>query len=298
MVKPLVSTENESPRIFTAKREDGKLHLTRREFFELAGMSVLACGMSACDLSNCPVVSLLASATPTLTSTPTSTSTSTPTPTPTRTPTPTSTNTPTNTPTSTFTLTPTPEIQSSTIDVASFRTGPGLAYNQIATLPAGTKFVALGLSSDTGHTWVLIRVPKSILPNVKLEGDTIDGWIPTYLSGSNIGKNLSLLPTVQSPATPTPLPGRYGNAQKGDNNSDYTYTDPYGNKYIYTVECGSPLPEGAVCTCDCVSIPLCQCDGYSAPTDTPSSSGCPSDSLTQPCNAPIPPGYVCTCNCI
>ena len=203
-------------------------------------------------------------------------------------------------PTSTFTVTPTPEIVSSTINTASFRTGPGLAYPQIGMLPTGTMFVALGLSSDNGHTWVMIRVAKSALPKVTLLVDFIEGWIPTYLGGYDLAKKLSPLGTIQDPDTPTPLPGRYGSAAKGENNRNYTYTDPYGNVYYYTLACGSSLPEGAVCTCDCVFIPLCQCDGYVAPTATlvPPESGCPSDTLTQPCHSPIPPGYVCTCDCI
>ena len=40
-------------------------------------------------------------------------------------------------------------------------------------------------------------------------------------------------------------------------------TDPVtGRTVTYTLPCGSPIPEGAVCVCNCVAGEVCKCDGH------------------------------------
>ncbi len=52
-----------------------------------------------------------------------------------------------------------------------------------------------------------------------------------------------------------------------------------------TLPCGSPLPAGATCICNCVAAPV-----YPSPPSTRTER--------KPCGSPIPPGATCTCNCI
>ena len=281
--------EKDAPRLYTVQRRGSKLRLTRREFIELAGLTLAAVTLGGCsELKDCPIVSLFASPTPTNTSTPTPT----PTITPTSTRTPTKTRTPTNTHTPTVTRTPTttppPEaVNSQTIASTVMRTGPGLAYDQMGRLNSGADFLAMGRSADAGHTWLLIRISKSLLPKVTLPVESLDGWIQVAQTDKNRRTAFQQLPVVDNPATPTPLPGREGSARPGENMRNYTYTDPYGNVYYQTIKCGSAIPAGAKCTCDCVGGAKCSCVGYSACV-----------TVSQPCRSIIPPGMICTCNCI
>ncbi len=46
----------------------------------------------------------------------------------------------------------------------------------------------------------------------------------------------------------------------------YEETNDAGETFTYTLSCGSPIPPGAVCTCNCVSggnVPPCSCVGHS-----------------------------------
>jgi hypothetical protein len=68
--------------------------------------------------------------------------------------------------------------------------------------------------------------------------------------------------------------------------STYTVMDKVtGLAVAYTLPCGSPLPPGATCTCNCVPGSI-----KTSPTKPVSD--------TRPCGAPLPPGAVCTCNCV
>ena len=77
----------------------------------------------------------------------------------------------------------------------------------------------------------------------------------------------------------------------------YRRKNQHGHVITWTQPCGSPIPPGAVCTCNCVpgSIPLPK---KPKPPPPPSKGGTGGGTLTQPCGTPIPPGYYCTCNCI
>jgi len=67
-----------------------------------------------------------------------------------------------------------------------------------------------------------------------------------------------------------------------------------GRTVTYTLPCGSQIPPGATCVCNCVP------GAVSAPTYIqPPPPPPPREGMTLPCTAkPIPPGYTCTCNCI
>jgi WD40 repeat protein len=90
-----------------------------------------------------------------------------------------------------------------------------------------------------------------------------------------------------------------------------TYTlreEVTGRTITFTLPCGSPIPQGAVCLCNCV--PGAQ-GYYTAPptytrqptyTSTPTYTPAPvqvGPTIRRPCTAQaVPPGYVCQCNCI
>lgn len=73
-------------------------------------------------------------------------------------------------------------------------------------------------------------------------------------------------PVVEVPAdeSPTPSqtpPGTPGSVEPGVEGTEYTLEDR-----TYSAPCGTPLPAGAVCTCDCVSVPAggCTCVGHTS----------------------------------
>lgn len=45
--------------------------------------------------------------------------------------------------------------------------------------------------------------------------------------------------------------------------NQYTSTNAYGQTITFTLPCGSPIPEGAVCVCNCVPGAACSCVGRS-----------------------------------
>jgi FOG: WD40 repeat len=76
-----------------------------------------------------------------------------------------------------------------------------------------------------------------------------------------------------------------------------------GRTVTYTLPCGSEIPPGATCVCNCV--PGTAYAPTYTPTYTPSPRSTsppgtiPGETITRPCTpTPVPPGYVCTCNCI
>jgi len=70
----------------------------------------------------------------------------------------------------------------------------------------------------------------------------------------------------------------------------YEHRTEAGQTLTYTLPCGSPIPAGAVCVCNCVP------GSYAAPAPMPSTGT--GFSSSGPCGSPIPPGARCTCNCI
>ena len=70
---------------------------------------------------------------------------------------------------------------------------------------------------------------------------------PSFPAGAKLTK-----PPAQDgkPGTPKPGKPRKGYAAPGTTGTNYTV-----NGIHYTMPCGSPTPPGAVCTCNCVSVP-------------------------------------------
>lgn len=88
------------------------------------------------------------------------------------------------------------------------------------------------------------------------------------------------------------------------------YDHTTGRFITYILPCGSPIPAGATCTCNCVPGTFGKRIADPPPRPTiispspspiisplPEPSG-GSRTSTQPCGQPIPPGQTCTCNCI
>lgn len=64
----------------------------------------------------------------------------------------------------------------------------------------------------------------------------------------------------ESPTPSQTPPGTPGSVEPGVEGTEYTVEGQ-----TYSAPCGTPLPAGAVCTCDCVSVPAggCSCVGHS-----------------------------------
>jgi hypothetical protein len=115
----------------------------------------------------------------------------------------------------------------------------------------GDQVTILGKSED--GTWLLIA---------KENGAT--GWIEARYVDFSSG-SLDTLPVATPLPTATPMPGDVGNTAPGNTGINYSYKDAWGTTTTFTLPCGSPIPDGAVCTCNCVSVPApCSCVGYVA----------------------------------
>lgn len=218
------------------KKDGNTIKFNRRDFIRAAAVTSAAVALTGCDAA-----SLFAAPTPT----PTSTSTLTLTPTVTDTPTSTSTLTPTSTDTLTPTNTPMPEgVVNGTTNV---RYEPNAYAGLAGSLAAGDRVTVIGKTGDA--SWLCIQ-----------KNGGLTGWIRSSLIDLPADQ-LSGIPVVTPMPTPTNLPGTEGYAAPKTTGSNYTYTNEYGKVYHYTLPCGDPIPDGAVCDCNCVTVP-CQCDSY------------------------------------
>lgn len=266
-IQPVSPENEEEPQIFSVARDVNGNQFNRREFIEKAVVTSAAVTVVAAGCNPKPTISaemvqeaikqtqqaqganepVAQAGEPTNTPAPTNTVTKVPT----KTPVP---------PTRTITPTPTPEgIESNvTGDNINFRSGPGTGYPAITRLSRSMKILLTGRLADS--SWVAVS-----LADPKHPGSFVLGWVKTTLVTAT-AKQVESLPIVYDiPPTPTPLPGRAGNTGAGQNGIDYKYTDSYGNVYTYTLPCGSEIPAGATCTCNCVSVPAaapnCDCVG-------------------------------------
>jgi hypothetical protein len=72
-----------------------------------------------------------------------------------------------------------------------------------------------------------------------------------------------------------------------------------GKWVTWTQPCGSPLPPGATCVCDCVTAPLPGKAGEVPPGENGGTiTGPGGETRWLPCGSEIPPGWTCTCNCV
>ena len=88
-----------------------------------------------------------------------------------------------------------------------------------------------------------------------------------YVTGSRIGPDICFFDPAATPIEQKAI--------------TYKVTDSYGITRTYTVPCGSPIPQGAVCTCNCIP------GKYSAPTPGPT----PTPKKPGPGG-----GVICTCD--
>lgn len=265
--------KEEEPQVYSIARDANGSHYNRRHFIEKAVITTAATSVvvSGCNFAPKPVDTqatveaaiqatrnfekavAVAMQAATKASAPTQATTATDTlePSATTTPTP---------PVSTETPVPTPTVaglnSSITGDNVNLRVGPGTGFPPITRLPFGTQILLTQRLAD--NTWVGVS-----LSDPKKKGHTVLGWIKTSLVDTkNI--NIKTLPAMtEIPPTPTPLPGKYGHTAVGNKGIDYEYTDEYGNVYPMTLPCGSTVPQGAVCTCNCVEVERtggCGCD--------------------------------------
>jgi len=249
----------EEPEIFSVTKETGAHLFNRRRFIETsavvaAGVVLTSCAPAQAGPASNSGANTNSSANPAATLPPeqteevlvsdttTPTITNTPSPAPTETALPTDTEVP---PTSTpITL------AGQTLPGNVFlRSGPATYYPPVTKLTTVTHFVVIGRISD--NSWVHVRLDNAT-----------EGWLYTVLT--NVKANfLGDIQIDEAPPTPTPLPGTVGNTAPGTTGINYSYKDNYGNTYSYTLPCGSDIPSGAICTCNCVTA--CACDAYTAP---------------------------------
>ena len=256
-LKPSEDAASEEPHIYAVKR-NGKNGLSRREFLQISTVSALAASLAGCDALSKGVDEIMngGEARPTVTNRPSDTPQPTHTPQPTDTPQPTATATPTRTPTNSPTATAITFDATVRTNGTNVRSGPGTYYTRVAQVDSGDIVTLIGRLDDS--SWFQVFTPLHVL-----------GWMRADLINHN-NQPVDTLPVVEAPPTPTPMPGREGTTRAGETGIDYEYTDIYGNVYTFTLPCGSPIPPGAVCICNCVTVPvactchtICTCDSES-----------------------------------
>lgn len=256
-ITPKSDPEAEKPQVFDLAREGRSFKFTRRDFIKVAGALSVSAASAACtgtqaqqeEATDVPPTD---TPSPTDTSTPTATSTPTKTPRPTRTP----------APTRTYTPTPVVVRAATKKQGINLRAGPGTYYYAIGSLASNIEVTVIARLADS--SWFNVLVDLEYLPILKnapiaKDRSDVEGWIRADLLNILEG-NIEDLPTKEAPPTPTPLPNQKPTGEEG---ITYEYTDLYGNVYHFTLPCGSPIPAGAICTCNCVT--LCSCDSYVAP---------------------------------
>ena len=227
----------DEPQIYSVSKEMGSHTFSRRQFIEASAVTAGVVMLTGCipgaqgltGASN-PIIPTQTKVIP-----PSPTNTATPAPTATTTLTPTNTATPAQT--NTFTTVPSKLSGNTTMSNVVFRSGPGTGYSPVTTLSSRVHFNVIGRTQD--NQWVHV-----------VTDDKKDGWLKMALTDLKF-KDLATIPTEVPPPTPTPLPGRSGDLTNG-HGMNYEYTDQYGNKIDMNQDCGQPLPDNSVCTCNCV----------------------------------------------
>lgn len=236
----------EEPQVFAVSRDARGVNFSRREFLELAAAATAAAAALSCQVasrvsdvivpSETPSAAPVPSKTPEPSATLAELPTDTPEPTLTDTPTP----VPTDTPTPTVTASPTPNIVAVVSKTVNLRSGPGTYYDRIGEAKKDDKLIVI--SRDQDAKWLKVRT-----------GDQKIVWVSAdFVSlGINI-KDIAIETNI--PPAPTGVPG---SVQPGETGVDYSF-----NGRTYTLPCGAPVPSGAVCVCNCVTVPpACECDG-------------------------------------
>ncbi len=259
------------PIVYAVQKELKGWNFSRRDFFKravaTAEVAVVAGAVVGCGGADAPEA--VAVDTPTLAPTdpPTPTKvmqiTKTPTATkaPTATGTPTPTKTPTNTPTKTPTNTPTPQpLAIVDTEALNVRKGPGTGYDIIGSVKKGDELLIIGrLANDS---WYQIDYKKQkgwVFADLIMAKNTEPVPVITDIPPTNTPTSTPTPSDTPTPtATPT-LPGESGEVKPGQ--EGINFVGPSGE--TRTMPCGSPLPSGWTCSCNCVTAPpACGCVGH------------------------------------
>jgi len=282
---PEASPDEQEPHIFVVRKDLHGWQFDRRDFLAAAGIA--AAGVAVGTATGCvPGLAATATFTP---EPPTSTSTTTPTFTPTATPVPSSTPTRTATPTKTATRikTPTPTL-TPTLATTNTLVVPQAQFIADVTIPDGTQMQP---GQSFTKTWRLKNSgavdwgegsqlvfkegsPMSATSPVTIAGaapgKTVDisvdmvaptaegnytGWWNIQAANGTVMTSIFVVIVVGGAATATP-PGTAGTVAPGQ--TGINFVGPGGE--TRTMPCGSPIPAGWTCTCNCVSV--CSCDGH------------------------------------
>jgi uncharacterized protein YraI len=249
--------------VFAVHKDADEFVFTRRTFLQAAGAAAAALTLTSCDGAiaipgsgvTASAVSSETSESPTASHTPELTTTETLEPTATLKPTGTPTKLP---PTPTATPLPMCEVTSAQINL---RAGPGTAHTIVTTLKKGDKVAVLGRLNDS--TWLKVSTAADktgwlAASLVKCQSDL--KTIPVERNVPTAAAPPRATTAPQAQATDVPVPaGVPGNVEAGQTGIEYS---AYGQ--TFTLPCGSPLPEGAICTCNCVTAPSCSCVGHTA----------------------------------
>ncbi len=325
----------EEPEVYAVKKDVNGWQFNRRAFLAAAGATAAAAAVGT--VAGCSPtskgdvvtkvvivkeVTATPSPTPEVTDTPMSPAT--PTPTPTRTPAPTPTQTPTRTPTPTqpptSTFTPTPAV-------------PKAKFIKDVTVPDGTvmkpgqKFTKTWRFQNVGAVpWgkgvqlVFVSGEVKGFESKKMGGpDAVD--VPDVAPGKTVDVSVDLTAPEKLGHYRSYWRLKLGNGQWLEN---VHYADIYvasdkslqetveaGKKGIefkvkiegkwvtWTQPCGMPIPPGAVCVCNCVTVELPGKPGEVPPGQSGGTiTGPGGETRWLPCGSPIPPGWTCVCNCV
>lgn len=144
----------------------------------------------------------------------------------------------------------------------NMRNGPGTGFAVLGQMDPNKEYPVTGKAKDTRKaTWYRIEA---------------EGIGQAWVAGAFVRPKgaCAAVPTVDAPTSPGA--GVEGTVEPGKTGINYTV----GGK-TYTLPCGSPIPAGAVCVCNCITVPaapVCGCHGHN-----PGSCSC---------------DQVCTCNTI
>ena len=266
---------DEEPQVFAVKRDLNGWRFSRRDFLAATGGAVAAA--VAGTVAGCASgTGGQAAPTEAPTDTPAPTNTPTPpptdTPTPTNTPTPTRTPRPTRTPTPTMTPTPTPPEAQFVADVTipdGTIMSPGQAFTKTwhvknsGVVPWGEE-TQLVFASGTQMTDVSLVAVGDAEPDDTVD-ISVDMVAPTE-AGSYTGWWSLNAADGTAMATLT-VNIAVGSSEPLAYNEDEVKIEVTvgGETRTFYLPCGSPIPPGAVCVCNCVAIPApCSCDGVCA----------------------------------
>lgn len=311
-----------TPQIFTVQKDLAGWQFSRRDFLAAAG-AVTAAAVTGCAApqelspatgvippSNTPEPVMVITKTPEPTNTAVPKATKAPTQTPTKAAT--KTPAPTKTPTKAATKTPTPS--PTPAPLAQFVEDVTIPDNTI--IEPGATFTKTWRIKNSGH----IAWGDGVTLAFKA-GDQLGGESPIDVPDVSPGDTIDISVELTAPAEPGIYKGEWS-LRTADN---FSLTSAWvvigvastqaiapgtegiqfqapgldGAIHTFTLPCGSPIPAGAVCVCNCVAADL-----PGIPGDTPPDQeginfiGPSGEKRTMPCGSPIPDGWTCSCNCV